>query len=471
MATAKLNFTHTHSHHHFKAEAEPLHHAHKAAKLVFATSFFSCYKQEHIDKQIGIKYALIYTYNVVVITNKALYRGVVWIVEHVAFLILIPYNATIGWALKKTIYPYNPISGEHHFVFVPRRVEKFLGDWVFYPSSTFGMKKSITKLSNDTSINVAVEEAFEKIRDRNKELLNPKGETLFDYRVTTVRSSKMNAFCVPGGGMVVFSQIVQVLHGGIGQIKESTITLADGSKVKVDLSGVTLQDALGALMGHEMTHAASRHSMASMSARFIFSCVLKIVRLFLITSMIEKASSKKEEEKANKVDLSKMNKSSSKKNEEENKKANEVDFSMMERLVAWSEDKVGHIADLIRGRNCEYEADVTGTYFLHQADLNPLGALFLLEVLSQSKGRAASFFHRNLEFLYTHPWEENRKRAVFAAIAELDPERLKAKITKWEKGSSDAYDLSNSSPALQYCEDLHQMLKNPLINGRDSSRI
>ena len=435
MAAAKLNFTHTHSHHHFKVDGEKLHHAQKAAKLVFATSFFSGYSKEHIDKQTGAKYAFVYAYNVTVIGCKTLYRGVVWIVECVAFLILIPYDATIGWALKKTIYPFNPISGEHHFVFVPRGVEKFLGDWFFYPSSTFGMKKSFTKLSDNTSINVAVEQAFNTIRDRNQELLNPNGATHFNYRVTTVRSSQMNAFCVPGGGMVVFSQIVKELHGGIGQIKESTITLADGSKVTVDLRKVKLQDALGALMGHEMTHAASRHSMASMSARFILLGVLKIVRVFLLASILVP---KKEKEKSEKKD--------------------EVDLSMAERLVGWSEDKIGHVAGLIRGRSCESEADVTGTYFLRQADLNPLGALFLLEVLSRSEDNVSSFFHRYFEFLYTHPHGENRKRAVFAAIAELDHAKLKRKITKWEKGPSEAYDLSYSSPALQYCQDLHTAL-------------
>ncbi len=432
----KLKFPHTHSEDHFKAEGEELHNAQKAAKLVFATSFLSCYKKEHIDKQTGAKYAFVYAYNITVISCKTLYRGVVWIVECVAFVVLFIFQIPIGWA-KRTIYPFNPISGEHHFVFVPRGVEKFLGDWVFYPSSTFGMKKTLAALDANITINQAVTDAFNTIRDRNQELLNPKDETPFDYRVTTVRSNQMNAFCVPGGGMVVFSQMVHELHGGLVSIKESTITLADGSKVTVDLSGVTLKDALGALMGHEMTHAASRHSMASMSARFIFSGVLKLVRLFLITSMIEKTAPKKEEE---------------------NEKKDKVNLPMAERLVGWSEDKIGHIADRIRGRSCEYEADVTGAYFLRQADLNPLGALFLLEVLSQSEDDASSFFHRYFEFLYTHPHGENRKRAVFAAIAELDHTTLKKKITKWEKGSSEAYDLSRSSPALQYCKDLHEAL-------------
>ena len=54
----------------------------------------------------------------------------------------------------------------------------------------------------------------------------------FDWRVSLVRSSQVNAFCLPGGKIVVYTGILPVANN---------------------------EAALATVLGHEMAHATSRH--------------------------------------------------------------------------------------------------------------------------------------------------------------------------------------------------------------------
>jgi len=244
----------------------------------------------------------------------------------------IPLLATI----RDVVFPLNPINAKRHFIFLPRRVEKFLGDHIFFPLHTARFMPTKAVLQS-TSIPVAqlVNNVVKRLCQHNQDLLNPyPKEARFNYRVTTVSSPAIKAFALPGGSMVVGSQLVKQLHTCIlsREIRESSIPLASGSVVKVDLSRVTLEDALASLVGHEMTHIASRH-------------------------WIQGCASRQQE---------------------------------------------------------EYEADVTGAYLAHRAGYRSVGALYMQEFLCR--------FSR--DFGYTHPCVENRKRALFAAIAAFDPQSL-----------------------------------------------
>ena len=184
------------------------------------------------------------------------------------------------------VYPINPINGNRHFVGISRNLEKLIGDWVFYPLATAGMRDTNEFVQNRCGRLVdKVESVLGRLKDSNEEYLNPAGEdTKFDYRIKTVHSTQVNAFAVPAGGMVIFTQIVKEIDAAIKSraITETTVEFADGSKAKVDLSGVKLEDALAALLGHEMTHAASRHSIVAIFGDFIRSVVLTVGRVALI---------------------------------------------------------------------------------------------------------------------------------------------------------------------------------------------
>ena len=97
---------------------------------------------------------------------------------------------------------------------------------------------------------------------------------------------------------------------------------------------------------------------------------------------------------------------------------------------------------------------MTGAYFADQAEYNPLGAIYLQEFFTKKSGSLA-ILHKHFEFLYTHPYAENRKRALFAAISEFAPESLRGKVSEWHLADSSKYHAGYMSPGIQYGHDVY----------------
>lgn len=417
-----------------------LHRSQSAASDVFHTHLLPCYSPEYIQSQGGTAlrcYSKVY--NLIDTIGSGL-EGISSGISKVG-------NNTVGLLMSPLldfVCPINPINGNRHFLGISRGIEKMLGDWVFYPLITGGMRAT-HELLPGTHERIAdkVESVLSRLKNANQDLLNPPDETAkFDYRVKTVLSSQINAFAVPAGGMVVFTQLVKEIDAAIKSkaIKETTVEFADGSKARVDLSQVTLEDALAALMGHEMTHVASRHSIVAIFGNLIRTIVMDVGRLALMTYL--KHTDKEYEA------LSKKPASELQQHEKDALAAKEQLYSRLNDVFKWVEEKAKEFVGLFNSRKNEYEADVTGTYFAHSAQFNPLGAIYLQEVLNQNKSGIMDWMHKNLEFFYTHPYGENRKRAILAAITEIAPESLKGRVT-WNIANN-GYDFERSSPAVKF---------------------
>jgi hypothetical protein len=415
-----------------------LYRAQTMAGEVFGSSLFPCYSPEHVKSQAGFKGKMLWCYSRAYDGACVVGRGVDAIISTVQYVVskILFVGGYVFRPITNAIYPVNPINGRRHFVLIPRSVEKVLGDWVFYPLATSGMRNTRELLpGGKESIANKVNACFQRLLKANKALLNPDSEkTQFDYRVKTVPSSQVNAFAVPAGGMVVFSQLVKEIEGAIKNkdIKETKVTFADGSSAIVDFKDVKAEDVLAALMGHEMTHVASRHSIVSLVASAIRSIVLTVGRLILIVYL--KSTDEEYRALAKKAVLN------------EDQRAALEFYSFLNDIFAWVENRVKQFSGLFNSRKNEYEADVTGTYFAHKAGFNPLGALYLQAVLHEDG--AFDFFHKYFEFLFTHPYGENRKRAIFAAIGEIDPQALKGRV-QWNIAQN-GYNFDRSSPAVQY---------------------
>ncbi|GAB5411741.1 MAG: hypothetical protein ChlgKO_08550 [Chlamydiales bacterium] len=308
------------------------------------------------------------------------------------------------------IAPISGINGHRTFSLIPLFLEKFLGEYIFYPSATSGMTK--TQKYKET-----VEGVYNKLKADNAELLNAKTEENpdgYNYQVNVVRSNTVNAFACPAGGMVVYSGIVSELKEALKTTKSADVTLRDGSKIQVDLSDVTLDDALAALMGHEMTHVASRHGMGKMFANLTFFGLFKGISYFAISHL------KKNNEEYQKLQA-------------EQRKSNKVTERINE--IERSYERINYIADHIfsilrkllslhHSRSCEYEADVAGIHLANKSGYNPLGAIFLEQVLTDLSIGAIK-----PEILRTHPLGEHRKLSALAAIDQIAPNQLNGKIT------------------------------------------
>ena len=423
----------------FETDFSPLYRAQRMALATVKSTWFPCYNSEYVLSQQGIKGKFIWVYSRIyddcALVGKALRKSIA-MVSIVAQPILAGGKFLFGWAVN-LVYPINHVSGCHHFVWVPRRIEKFLGDKIFFPLNTFDYWEK----SQSSRQREKVQKVFSQLLSANQQLLNPRNEEVaFNYRVKVLRSTSINAFAVPGGGVAIFSQLVKTLENTIQRqkIKEVNINFADGSKATVDVSGVNLDDTLAAVLGHEMTHVASRHSMAALTTSCIATALSAIGRFALVTFL--KNKDKRYLELKAKATLNPA--------ERGLLRNKEAFYATINNIFKWMEDKILRLSMLLISRSHEYEADVTGVYCAQKANFNPLGALLLQEIFERMPGPASDFFHKHFEILFTHPYGENRKRAIFAAINEFDPRALQGRTT-WKLTKS-CYDLDRSSMAIRY---------------------
>lgn len=418
-----------------------LYQAQSKASEVFQSPWFPCYDSHYVQTQTGWKgrFLKVYspTYNAISAVGS-LFSPISALGTSVGNALDSFCSPVLNW-----ITPVNPINGKRHFVGISRGIEKVLGDYVFYPLASHGMKPTHECLNGtNQSISGRVNYVLSRLKNANKDLLNPPdAKAQFNYRAETVNSSQINAFATPGGGMVVFSQLVKELDGAIksGQFNETTVQFADGSTAKVDLSGVQLEDALAALLGHEMTHAASRHSIVALMGKLIQKVVLSVGRLAAIVYL-----------KAQDNEYQRLAALPSPTIEEKRTlEQKEHSYNRLNDLFGWLQKGIENLSGLFHSRKNEYEADVTGVYFAHQAGFNPLGALLVQEILKDSKGGVMDFLHRHLEFMFTHPYSENRKRAIFAAIDTLNSPKLKAETKSWDIANN-GYDFARSNTAISF---------------------
>jgi len=106
----------------------------------------------------------------------------------------------------------------------------------------------------------------------------------------------------------------------------------------------------------------------------------------------------------------------------------EKKYSKIKDSLDWIEGQILYLFNLFKSRQAEYEADITGLYFAGKANFNVLGALYLFEFFKRQRSDIRDFIYKNFEFLFIHPYDENRKLAAFAAINEIDQKNLQNHI-------------------------------------------
>lgn len=418
---------------------KPLYQAQQAAKDVFATDYFPCFSEEYIQSFQGFSFGAVSLYSKVYNLVRGTYELSEWALTPAFALVHAVSSAfeRIVTPVADRFYPINPINHQRHMLLISRSWEKWLGDFVFYPVATLGLSETheINPLTKE-SYSSEVDAVTQRLLAYNRDLLNPteKESEIFDYKAMTVASSQVNAFAAPGGKMVVFTQIIKEIEGAIkGQkILNAKVSFADGSTVTVDLSQVTKEDVMAALLGHEMTHAASRHGIVSLVKDLLTSFVLFVGRIAFMNwareNQRKQAARKKEE--------------------------TPVQNQMKLETLDWVSRKVeGFLRKTLRlfnSKQNEYEADVTGAFLAKRAGFNPLGALFLQELLHQGDSFLSDFWHKHFEVFCPHPYGEKRKRALFAAIKSFSSEKIVIKASQ----QSTRYDRERSSLAVRY---VHQI--------------
>lgn len=330
-------------------------------------------------------------------------------------------NPAFEWTVG-SFFPVNIVNGQRHLVLVRRSFEKFVGENILFPLLVLGRVQSSSKLdSTGELMSTKVEQVVANLKNANPELLNSDPSVKFEYPVEVFRSPSINAFAAFGGHMVFFSGLIQQIDEFINNQtnKTSTITFEDGSTVTVDLKGVTVDDVLAAIAGHEMTHVASGHTLVNMGIDFT------LWSFFMVAHFIRAI---------------------------QDDDSNSFKTTFLDVFLTFERQLRDYFSSY-RSRQDEYEADVTGAYLAKQANYKAIGAIAAQEMLSRGHGDSLNFFHKHFEAWFGHPWGEHRKRALFAAIKEFAPEELDAATMTFQMGENRKYNEKFLSPAMKYARN------------------
>jgi Zn-dependent protease with chaperone function len=330
----------------------------------------------------------------------------------------------------------NPINGKSQWLFIPRIVEKSLANFFPFSEDLSTFKSSELVAGTNSTISDSVSTVFKKLCLVNKSLLNPEGEQAFKYEVRAYTSLDINAYAVPGGGVRVSSQMIKEIAGAIAGkvIKTSEVKFPDGSILKIDLSSVKVDDVIAALVGHELTHIASRHAVHRISIQMILGITIGVLAIPYVMS------------RSVVLGLYAIYVSGG------------LNLSAFQKVLAKASDSIAAFTDLGFSRAHEYEADITGVYFAKAAGYNPLGGLYLQELLRQGVTPYQNDIHSMTEWGSTHPTSENRMRALCAGINKLSPEILQGAVISTELGRDQKIDLNRAGKAFQWVREYIEQL-------------
>lgn len=415
----------------FDSSIQNLWHARSQALDAVYAPWFPVYDAAYVEKQGSVKKSCLKVYSAVYNAVDFCYQTTSKIISLAKMIISLPFvilgyipgSSFVKASLNHVcdfICPINPVNGIRTFNMFPKKVEKLLGDYLISPLVNISLRKTSERLFSNTPMSDFNNDVVNQLNSPiNHDILNPRGTCQFDYRVLTAKEDTVNAYALPGGSMVVYSKIMQDLERSIEKTKKATgdailsslVTLADGSKVSVDLSKVRLEDVTAALIGHEMTHVASRHSSVAYTIGFIVETVFDFIKTTAISLLKSQ-------------DISYQ---SAKKLKNKNPRAyydQKMKYYKLEAMIDSVAHSIFSFLRLKRSRQNEYEADITGAFLAKRAGFNPLGALYLQEFFTREQESTPDF----LEYVSTHPLSENRKRALFVAMKEFEGSEFKYQV-------------------------------------------
>lgn len=255
------------------------------------------------------------------------------------------------------VLPRNPVTKHREFRFVPLWMENSLG------LSLFDKACPHDKICKDRALVERVETVFKRVAAQcdRKEL---------KYEIRVMQDDKtVNAFCAPGGKVIITTALLRELQKDI--------------PVDAACQGVTFEDKVAAVLGHEVTHAAAGHGARSLQLGLLIALVGKIVSIVLPRVVLKRQ-----------------------------KDESECQFRDRVRLLEGTLDigsKVGGFFFTQHHSRChELESDKYGIKYAAKAGYQPEGALWIQHMfvkLEKEKGA------KTPEILRSHPHSNKRLEA------------------------------------------------------------
>lgn len=311
-----------------------------------------------------------------------------------------PFFAVIDY-----FYGVNPVLGRREFGYLPTWVEKAMGT-AMYPGMVFTQGG---KMPHHFEL-PKVQEIMGKLKAHARRDL--------PYEVQIINKDVVNAWCLPGGKMAIYRRILEridyYVHNREAMGLKGYTHPETGQFISYD--GVTKEDVVAALLGHEMTHADARHSARKLEWSFIVQ-----VLIFSVSAYTQaKLDGWRHDLKGR---AAQQHLTNNERQEIEEEKKTLKSYQTIHNFAFNWLVKIGvELYFLMGSRHHELEADKYGTRLAKEAGYNPAGALLLQEILkSESHGLYDYLptWYQKLQGLWcSHPSADERQGALFTDVRD-----------------------------------------------------
>ncbi len=147
--------------------------------------------------------------------------------------VILPILLAIGYVIIKSLFTptyVNPETGSRHKVGMNPQQEQALGLQAYQQVL---QKEGQNRLASGPEVDMIT-----GVARRLASAASEKSQLQYQWQVSAIRSDEVNAFCLPGGEIVVYTGILPIAQGEAG---------------------------LATVLGHEMAHATSRHGAIRMA--------------------------------------------------------------------------------------------------------------------------------------------------------------------------------------------------------------
>ncbi len=280
-------------------------------------------------------------------------------------------NDNIGFFSQAwdAIAPKNPVHGRRQFHIIPESLEHTIGALVYRSEvhgGRHGLCYEVCKEFKDASGRPV---SFERlVRETGEKIAKTSDRPDLPYLFKVLDIRKENAWCMPGGKIAFYEGLVKAFQNETRDFGVGTFTL---------------EEKIAAVLGHEIVHAAARHSTTAFEFGLIVSAI--------VTALYEAIALVFSDDEG---ELSKN----------------------LPWPIEFVLDKLHYLAiTLITSpgdRAAEFESDKFGMVYLHRAGYRPEAAIWLQEFFaSQEISTENKVLDWALSFFETHPDSKERADA------------------------------------------------------------
>jgi len=281
-------------------------------------------------------------------------------------------QSTFTGKILDYVLPRNEVTGKREIRIIPLGIEKFLGSLNY--DSICPMRSTTT----DAALTAKVQHIFKKLVDQC-----PRKNLDWEIRVMK-DDATVNAFCLPGGKVVITTGMINKLNSRLDATQEE------------QFKDLTFEDNVAAVLGHEITHAAAGHSARAIQFNLLLFTVGKIISYVVIPFYLLKDRTRR-------------------------------DSARTAEAAAQGVDLLCRFATYLfvqkNSRDHEFEADEFGIKLAHKAGFNiqaseRLQVLFL-EMSGKKVGANTHAVEKGLQLFSSHPPSQERLDKNRATILQL----------------------------------------------------